>query len=99
MKNPSRWALALLFAAAAGLPAHAASFEAGQAAYRQNQIAEARIQYAAVAADPAASARDRAAAPRELGRLAWLVDADAAAAGTHLRAALAAGADSCVSAA
>lgn len=97
MKNARSFALALLFAAAAAFPAHAASYDAGQAAYRQNQIAEARSQYAAVAADPAASQRDRAGASRELGRLAWLIDGDAAEATRQLRAALAVGAESCQS--
>jgi hypothetical protein len=60
--------------------AQAASFADGIQAYRQNKVADARRLYAAVLADAAAPADDRAGAARELARIAWLIDGDAAAA-------------------
>lgn len=99
MKQASVTALALSAVCAAGSAAWAGPLQDGMAAYRQNHLAEARGDYRAVLADPAAKPADKAAAARELGRIAWLVDADAVAATAQLRAALAAGADTCASAA
>jgi hypothetical protein len=56
-------------------------------AFRKNRIAEARAGFAAIAADHAASPRDRAVARRELARIAWLIDADLAAARAQLESA------------
>jgi hypothetical protein len=99
MKHPPLIALLLLAAGLTASEAAAGPLQDGTAHYRQNQIAEARRDYAAVLADPSAKPADKAAASRELGRLAWLIDADAPAAATELRSAIATGADVCASAA
>src|SRR5215471_5729970 len=57
-----------------------ASVEEALSAYRKSQIAEAKADFAAIVADNAASTRDRVVARRELARIAWLIDADPAAA-------------------
>src|SRR5215471_147713 len=58
----------------------AARVEEALSAYRKNRIAEAKADFAAIVADNAASTRDRVVARRELARIAWLIDADPAAA-------------------
>lgn len=99
MTHARSFILALLAASASAICAHAGPLDDAGAAYRQNQVAEARRGYAAVLADAQAEPADRASAARELGRLAWLIDRDAAGAGTYLRTALATGTETCVSAA
>jgi len=77
----------------------AARVEEALSAYRKNRIAEAKADFAAIAADNAASTRDRAVARRELARIAWLIDADPAAARAHLESADARTDETCQSAA
>src|SRR5215471_8108933 len=64
-----------------------ASVEEALSAYRKSQIAEAKADFAAIVADNAASTRDRVVARRELAHIAWLIDADPAAARAHLESA------------
>jgi hypothetical protein len=80
---------------ACGPTAKAASLAEGQSAYNRSKVDEAEKIYAEVAADPAASAKDRSAAQRELGRIAWLIDADAPRALQHLDQAAKAGDEPC----
>lgn len=75
--------------------AAATGFQDGLAAYRQNRVAEAERAFAAVAADSALKAEDRAGSNRELARIAWLVDGDAARAEDRLKAALQVGVQQC----
>jgi hypothetical protein len=72
------------------------SFLDGLSAYTANRVGEAETTYAAVAANPGASARERSASARELGRIAWLIDRDAARALARLDEAAAAGDRPCV---
>jgi hypothetical protein len=76
-----------------------ASVEEALSAYRKNRIAEAKADFAAVVADSAASTRDRAVARRELARIAWLIDADPAAARAQLESTDARKDETCQSAA
>src|SRR5262245_44282683 len=64
-----------------------ATLDEGLSAYRSTHVAEARAAFSAVIADPAATGADRAAARRELGRIAWLIDGELAAARRHLESA------------
>ncbi len=63
--------------------------------YRLNRIVEARSGYQALSVSSEASPSDRAAAHRELGRIAWLIDADTSAAIRSLEVATAIGEDRC----
>jgi hypothetical protein len=56
------------------------SVEESLSTYRKNRVIDAKAGFAATVADRAASPRDRAVARRELARVAWLIDADLAAA-------------------
>ena len=74
----------LFFILCGGAAYGAGSVEESLSAYRKNQVADAKAGFAAIAADSAASPRDRAVARRELARVAWLIDADPAAARSQL---------------
>ena len=95
--------VAALILAWAGLGGSAdgstASLQEALSAYRKNRIAEARADFTAIVADNTASTRDRAVARRELARIAWLIDADPAAARAHLESADARKDETCQSAA
>ena len=95
--------VAVLMLACAGFESSAggsaARVEEALSAYRKNRIAEAKADFAAIVADNAASTRDRAVARRELARIAWLIDADPAAARAHLESADARKDETCQSAA
>ncbi len=68
--------------------ASAATVSEGRDQYDLNHVVEAERIYSAVLADPTAAPADKASAERELGRIAWLIDGDAARALGHLDAAL-----------
>jgi len=95
--------VAALILAWAGLGGSAdgstASLQEALSAYRKNRIAESKADFAAIVADNAASTRDRSVARRELARIAWLIDADPAAARAHLESADARADETCQSAA
>ena len=76
-----------------------ASVQEAVSAYRKNRIAEGKTDFTALVADSAASNRDRAVARRELARIAWLIDADPAAARAQLESAEAWTDEACQSAA
>lgn len=76
-------------------PAAAATFDEARAAYGLFDVGRAETLYRAVVVDPAASPKDRAAANRELARIAWLVDADAAGAAARLASSLPTDPDPC----
>ena len=95
--------VAVLILACPGFGAFAfastANLEEALSEYRKSRIAEARADFTAIVADNAASTRDRAVARRELARIAWLIDADPAAARAHLESADARKDETCQSAA
>jgi len=78
-----------------GSPLRAVTLSEGQSAYSQNQIAQAERIFTALAADPSALPPDRAAAARELARIAWLIDGNAARALDYLTVAANAGDKPC----
>jgi hypothetical protein len=67
-----------------GSAASAASFSGARAEYDLNHVAQAEKLYAEVMVDRSASVADKSASERELARIAWLVDADASRALSHL---------------
>ncbi len=77
----------LFFILCGGAAYGAGSVEESLSAFRKNQVADAKAGFAAIAADNAASPRDRAVARRELALVAWLIDADPAAARAQLESA------------
>ena len=95
--------VAVLILACPGFGAFAfastANLEEALSEYRKSRIAEARADFTAIVADNAASTPERAVARRELARIAWLIDADPAAARAHLESADARKDETCQSAA
>jgi hypothetical protein len=67
-----------------GCTGEADGYDEALAAYSDNRVAEAEEALRRIVANPASKADDRARASRELGRIAWLVDGDSAAALAHL---------------
>ena len=90
-----RTAVMLVLAMQAAPPALAADYQAARDLYDQGEIAKARRAFSEVLEDGAASAKDRAAAARGLARIDWLIDANAAAAASHLDEALSFRSDEC----
>lgn len=84
----------LLFASTA----HGATLADGRSEYDLNRVARAEIIYAGIVAEPSTSATERAGVERELARIAWLIDGDAARAVKHLDTALRVGDNPCASA-
>ena len=63
-----------------GCDVAAKTYDEALVAYSQNRIAEAETVFRNMTSDPGASADDKARAWRELARIAWLIDGNAAAA-------------------
>lgn len=82
----------------AGCDRAPSSLDEAAAAYAQGRVAAAEGYFRTVAAERGATPGDRARAHRWLGRIAWLVDADAPRAVREADAALATGEDRCAAA-
>jgi hypothetical protein len=88
-------AAALVAVLLSGCSAQARTYDEAIAAYSENRVTEAETALRGIAADKAATPRDRSRAYRELARIAWLIDGNAAAAQALLRSADATGEGAC----
>jgi hypothetical protein len=75
--------------------AEASNFDEALNAYSQNNVAEAERALRRIATDPAAGAKDKASALRELARIKWHIDGNAATALHDLSQADATGGSNC----